>query len=72
MNNFPNDKQDYRVATHYTGVSINLYDIKMYRGQYIHITADKNAIEVKMDDDGKVGVIITDEVSIKTFKEAYG
>ena len=71
MTEFPK-AQEYRGHERSTTITINSSFLVLRKGEYIHIDANGQAVEIKMDDDGNVGVCISKGVDVATFAEIYG
>ena len=57
------------LATSYTQDVSFLY---LRKGTFIHVDANGQAVEIRMDDDGRVGVCVSAGVAVATFAEIYG
>lgn len=65
--------QNYNSATKLASTSIDLGFLQLGYGEFIHINArNGQAVEIRMDNDGNVGVCYTDNVYVSTFDEIYG
>ena len=65
-------EQDYKSAQKYDHHTTDLGFLTLRFGEFIHIQANDQAVEVKMDDDGNILVCITPKVSVSSFNEVYG
>ena len=68
----PNYKQNYVAAEKRTVTNCDLGFITLGRGEFIHIQADNQAVEIVMDDDGNIGVCVSKHVTVSSFDEIYG
>lgn len=65
-------KQNYSSHKEQVSHTVDVSFICLRAGEFVHIEANGLAVEVKMDDDGKVGVCVSDGVAVATFAEIYG
>ena len=71
MPEFPK-KQEYTTHRENISQTINMSFVSLRKGEYIHIDVLGQAVEVKVDDDGRVGVCVSEGVAVSTFAEIYG
>lgn len=70
-NEYPK-QQNYKGLEKYETHRVNVSFICLEAGTFIHIDAKGQAVEIKMDDEGRVGVCVSEGVAVRTFKEVYG
>ena len=64
--------QNYDSAKKSASCTVDLAFIILRHGQFIHVDANGEAVEIRMDDDGNVGVCLTKGIVVNTFLEVYG
>lgn len=66
-------KQFYQSAKKSSTCTVDLGFLVIRHGEFIHIDAQNGqAVEIRMDDNGQIGICITNEIAIATFSEIYG
>ena len=64
-------EQNYESAKKNDHHTTDLGFLTLRYGEFIHIQAADQAVEVKMDDDGNILVCTTPKVAISSFNEVY-
>lgn len=65
-------KQNYESAKVFSSTEVSLGFVTLRQGQYIHVDANGQAVEIRMDDDGNVVVCVSGGISVLSFKDVYG
>lgn len=63
--------QNYNSVKKHQSVTVDVGFLSLRHGEFIHIDAGGKAIEVRMDDDGNVGICVSDGVDVATLNEVY-
>ena len=72
MSNQP-QKQNYESAKKNTSATVDLGFLTIRKGEFIHVgNINGDAVEIRMDDEGQVGVCVSDDVYVSSFEEVYG
>ena len=65
-------KQNFESAKKHQSVTVDLGFTSIRPGEFIHIDARGEAIEIRMDDEGNVGVCVSSGVKVASFEDVYG
>jgi len=65
-------KQKYESHKLHASQTIDVSFICLRAGEFVHIDANGKAVEIKMDNEGNVGVCVSEGVVVATFAEIYG
>jgi len=68
----PTKNQNYEPHKERISHEIKLSSITLRPGEFIHIFANGKSVEVLLDDDGVIGVCVSEGVAVNTFEENYG
>lgn len=65
-------KQHYETHRENISQTVNMSFICLRKGEYIHVDCNGQAVEIKMDDDGRVGICVSEGVAVASFAKIYG
>ena len=71
MSNQPKE-QKYEPHKERISHEITLSSITLRPSEFIHIFANGKSVEVLLDDDGAIGVCVSEGVAVNSFEEIYG